>query len=199
MRPPRARSAASRSLVALTLIACAVGCVSVRPLEPDGVVRANEGLLVIQVWTEVPIRSISISGASLPLKLARGTHLLLVAVSAGWHHWSGLSVELSTSDSRQGETVRLSYRETPEFRFRVEAGRVNYPGMLEVYDQWWTAGLRSVDRAAMAIEEIRSRFPSLLDRYPLVYAGPVRHAFLERYFAVRSAREKKDVPKADAP
>lgn len=144
---------------------------------------------MLHVRTERPLRSLSISGSSFPLEVGRGTHLLLIAVSAGSYRWSSLGTPSNTED-RESETVQLLFPYGDEFRFRIEAGRINYAGMLEVGYLEWNVSVRSVDRTALALEEIRSRFPSLLEQYSIVYSGPGRHVFLERYLAAQSARSR---------
>jgi hypothetical protein len=187
MRQPRARSAASRSFVALTLIAFAVGCETVRPIGPGDTLRANEGLLVLHVRTEAPLRSISIGGEPVPFEVGRGTHLRLIAVSAGgFYRWSGLGVPENLDDPRGSRTVQFLIRDDTEVRFSVEPGRINYAGMLEVHVAYGIS-YRLVDRAAYAIEELRAQFPTWLAQYPMVYTGPARDVFLDRYNAANRA------------
>jgi hypothetical protein len=181
MPKSRARSAACRSFVAFLLVAFATGCVSVRAISPGGALGANEGLLVLQLQTDVALRSISIEGSPVRLDVAAGTHLLLLAVSAGRHRWSHLGI---TNFGNIGASVR--FPDEDEFWFRVEPGHINYPGMLEVYSRGWFY-VRSVDRSALALDEIRSRYPSLIERYPIVYSGLAPSVFLERYQAAKSA------------
>lgn len=194
MRQPRARSAARQSLVALAVIASAIGCASPhpRPIQPGEVLRPDEGLLVLHLRTERPLRSLAISGSSFPLEVGTGTHLLLIAVSAGSYRWSALGTP-SNAEDPESETVELLFPYGAEFRFRIEAGRINYAGMLEVGYVDWGVGVRSVERTALALEEIRSRFPKLLEQYPIVYSGAVRDVFLERYLAAQSARKTAGV------
>src|SRR5215813_4111079 len=104
MRHLRSRSAARGWSVALTVLAAAVGCASARPIGPGDALRSNEGLLVLHVRTDLALRSIWISGIALPLDVHRGTHLRLVAVSAGNHRWSGLGVPANADDSREPGT-----------------------------------------------------------------------------------------------
>ena len=183
MSKPRARSAACRSFVALLLVAFATGCVSVRTISPGGALGANEGLLVLQLRTDVALRSISIEGSPVRLDVAGGTHLLLLAVSAGRHRWSHLGI------TSFGNIGGVRFPDEDEFWFRVEPGHINYPGMLEVYSRGWFY-VRSVDRTALAIDEIRSRYPSLIEQYPIVYSGLAPSVFLEQYQAAKSGSER---------
>jgi hypothetical protein len=200
MRQPRIRSVASRSFVALTVIVFAIGCASVRPIGPGDALRSNEGLLVLQVRTDLLLRSISISGLSIPLDVRRGTELRLIAVSAGSYRWSGLGVPANLDDSRQPGIVDLVFADVAEFRFRIDAGRINYAGMLEVYDAGWgQVGMRSVDRTALAIEELRGQFPAWVAQYPITYSGSARHVFLERYLAAKSAPDQVGESVRDGP
>lgn len=191
MRQPRIRTVAGKLLVALCACA-AIRCASPpRPIGPGDTLRPNEGLLVLHVRTETPLRTISVGGEPLPFAVGRGTHLRLMAVSAGRYRWSGLGLPANWEDSRQPGTVQVSFRDVAELSFSVEAGRVNYAGMLEVYDYGHhLVRIRSVDRTALAIEELHAQFPTWLDQFPIVYAGPGRNVFLDRYLAVKGARNR---------
>src|SRR2546425_3877853 len=139
MPPSRIPSLAS-GVSALAALALAIGCASVRPFGRGEVLGASEGLLVLQVRTELPLRSVSISDALLPYEVGRGTHLSLIAVSAGWHRWSGLGVPENAEYPRESKTVQVVFPGASGLRFRVEPGRINYPGMLEVYNGWYDGG-----------------------------------------------------------
>jgi hypothetical protein len=190
---------------ATAAVALAVGCASlrptsVRPFGPGDSLESNEGLLVLQVRTELRLRSISISGASLPYEVGRGTHLSLIAVSAGWHRWSGLGVLANPDYPRDSETIQLTFPSASDLQFRVEPGRLNYPGMLELYDHGSRlVSMRSVDRTALALEELTEQFPRFVAQYPIVYSGPGRNVFLDRYLAAKSAGIGTSQPGGSSP
>jgi hypothetical protein len=187
MRQSRKRAALIAGCVLVAAAALVVACTSVRVVGPDDVLGSNEGLLVLQIRSNRPVRSIMIDEAVVPVDVHQDqVHLSLIAVSAGRHRWSGLGFQAS-DDPKDPETVQFQFRDEPDLRFDVERGSINYAGMLEIYDRGWFVGMRAVDRTAFALEALRSRFAEALARYPIRYSGVGRHVFLERYLAARAA------------
>lgn len=199
---PNLRSTAARLLVCAASCAIA-GCVSVRPIEPDAqfALRPDEGILVVHVRTNTPVLLLEFGWAPAASDLSEGEHLLLLAVDAGAHSWSQVTVDAATFSVVERRTASgeatLTYQQSArgsgrlEFRgekmgFRVEAGRVNYPGMLlldrtAVYEM----DAQLIDRTASALAQLEERFPELLARYPVVYTGQARHVFLDHYLTGR--------------
>src|SRR5262245_26120199 len=146
MPQSRARSAASRWFIALALIAPAIGCAtSVRRIGPGDALQPNEGLLVLHVRTDAPLRSLSIGSGDVPFAVGAGTHLRLFAVTPGRYRWFGLEVPANSNDPQGSQTVRVRFRD-PDYKllFSVEPGRINYAGMLEIQGGYY----RLVDRPA---------------------------------------------------
>jgi hypothetical protein len=49
--------------------------------------------------------------------------------------------------------------------------------------------INTLDRTAMALEELRKLYPQLTAQYPIVYSGPAPHVFLDRYRAAAKAED----------
>ena len=174
--------------LALALLACAGACSTLRPIETGTQpveLRDGEALLVLHVYTEVPLESIRLGGHRYRTFLLPGSHVVLFAGPPGRRRfervWSGL--------------YSWDVRDQPEGgEFEVRAGQVNYPGMLLVEqvgprDAWsdgWL-GFRFANRSMMVRSELERRYPGLLERYALRYTGPGRDRFLEELDAARAA------------
>lgn len=196
MRQLRIRSVASRWFVALTAVACAIGCGSVRSVEPGEPLGLREGLLVLHIRTDTPLKSVTIGGSTrLALDLQSGSHLRVIGLPAGRYRWSRLELPETIDPTRFGWPAR---RQPLEFRFpyaedlefSIEAGRLNYVGLIEIYrEELLRIRIRPIDRTALALEDLRAQFPAYVEQYPIVYSGPGRHVFLERYLAAKAAKE----------
>lgn len=196
MRQPRIRSVTSGLFVALTLIAVAIGCGSVRTVEPGAPPRSGEGLLVLHIRTDTPLKSVTIGGwARVALDLPSGSHLRVIGLPAGRYRWSRFELPETIDPTRFGlwgkrQQLEFRFRYEEELEFRVEAGCLNYVGLIEIYRQGLLRlGIRPIDRTALALEELRAQFPAYVEQYPIVYSGPGRHVFLERYLAAKAAKE----------
>ena len=149
-----------------------IGCASAHPVDPGQAIALGEdrGILVVHYTSNVRIERLDF-GPDVE-GLPPGHHTLLFVTRPGRYRWS--LVETS------GRT-RFFLRHRDEFRFRVEAGRINYAGMLELHRGFWSLAVRRIDRSAMAMESIRRDYPGLLERYPMAYTGPGRNVFFEQH------------------
>ncbi len=166
-------------LVTAALLAAA-GCASSGllasswPIEPGDAVSlgANEGLLVVHVRSNVPVQSIDIGGVQAAEGVPEGTEVRLIGITAGTYRWAQMKL--------QGDT--FLFRDDDRLRFHVEPGVINYVGMVQVERSGQLSlWMNAIDRTAMALERLRERHPDLVARYPVVYSGPARHVFLDRY------------------
>jgi hypothetical protein len=155
------------------------GCVTQRtswPIDPGDPVALgpDQGLLVVHVSTSQRIRSIDIGGVQAAEDLPEGTQLRLIGITAGSYRWS----EFEVQDVRSARYDSFLVRNV-------------YVGMIEVErSSSLSVWMDSLDRTAMALEQLRKRYPDLLAKYPVVYSGPARHVFLQRY---REATAKRAV------
>ena len=183
----RAEWSVASTLVCLLLI----GCANTRPLDPAAGpidLAPNEGILVLHIRTQVRLAAIQVAGAS-PQEVANdlpaGEHLWFLAAAPGEYRWRRIERDFGRV---------LYYWHVPasydEWSFTVEAGRINYPGVLEIEGREGVPILemRSFNRSAIAHAELMRRYPLLLERFPMRYAGSRRDDFLDHYLrAVRAA------------
>ena len=142
------RPATTRWLLTLALCVLAP-CAGARDFKVDpGEVpelRPDEGYLVVAVDTDTPVRAMVIRSddrafADGVLKgIGEGSTMGLYVLPAGTYRWDRLDVGW----------FRRSFRDDPESRFTVEAGKINYAGDLVYRDRVGThianRGLRALD------------------------------------------------------
>src|SRR5882672_981538 len=177
------------SLAALVAAIAAIACASVRTFRPGDELRAGEGLLAFQVRSESPLQSIGIDGAYGEIPLARhaGTELRVIALAAGTYRWSELVL---TDYIPAYGFLTFRFSDDANLEFHVEPGRINYMGMVDVYrGDVFHVGIRAIDRTAIALGDLRTQFPELVNQYPIVYSGPARNVFLEHYLAAKGSAE----------
>ena len=175
-------------LVTAAALCIALACTTARPILPgaDPGLRPGEGLLVLDLVTDVRISSLACSGVLAAHDLPPGEHLVLLAIDAGSYRWNRVAFR------GPGGVLLLDFRRTEPWSFRVEAGRISYPGQLVFRGAklLWTAHrmeARNINRSAMVFQRLRRLYPELLARYPIRYTGRRRDDFLERYTATLGA------------
>jgi len=174
-------------LVTATALCIALGCTTARPILPgvDPGLRPGEGLLVLDLDSDVRISSLACSGVLAAHDLPPGEHLVLLAIDAGSYRWNRVAFGLDGM-------LLLDFRRTEPWSFRVEAGRISYPGQLVFRGagRLWTERrleARNINRSAMVFQRLRKLYPELLARYSIRYTGRHRDDFLERYTAALGA------------
>ncbi len=178
---PRCRPLAPRNGIACVALFATVACVSVRPVVSDGafVLEDDEGILVVEIETDVPVASLRLRGVPVVEGLQSGEHLVLVAIGAGDYAWSDLRVP-----STLGQEVRLRLRHD-DLAFRVRAGRINYAGCLVLRGRtaphFVSLRFRVENRSAQVAALLGERHPELVRRHPPLFSGPYRDDFLERF------------------
>jgi len=186
-------------LVTATALCIALGCTTARPILPgvDPGLRDGEGLLVLDLVTDVSISRLDCSGVLAAHNLPPGEHLVLLAIRAGSYRWNRVGF-----GGPQG-TLLVDFGRKEPWSFRVEAGRISYPGQLVFRgaELLWTEHrmeARSINRSAMVFQRLRKLYPELLARYPIRYTGRRRDDFLERYTEIlgagRSAKTRSTTP-----
>ena len=168
--------------VLLLATGVASGCVSVRPVEPgaDFELGPNEGLLVVDIDTELEIGMLRFGGMKAAEDLPAGEHFYLLAVTAGTYRWN--QIELP---SASGVSVGFVFFRDDTLRFRIRPGRINYTGQLVFWgdrgERHVAVGGGPINRSALALRRLRERYPGLVERYPPVFAASYRDDFLERF------------------
>ncbi len=154
--------------------------------------RAEEGLLVLDVDSDVPIERLETDGSIAATRLPRGRHTWIVRARPGSYAWRHVVLGQGSgfSDSR------VSLPDDDEFRFDVVAGRLNYPGELVIRSDAWgrwrgrRIEVRNRNHAASALRTLRGTHSALLSEIPLRTAGASADRFLERYDEARSRPER---------
>ena len=160
-----------RLRIALCVLTLLSGCTSVRPLdveessrEPGGlpVLAPDEGILVVDLDTQVPIKALKIGLLTAFSDLPVGEHLLFLAISKGEHRWTDVLVQTSRGEIRY--TAPLS----DAYKFRVESGRINYSGTISLRAETEGGSLSfSIrSRSAEVLRILRLRYPALVERFP---------------------------------
>jgi hypothetical protein len=182
---------AGRSL-ALLALATLLGCATLRPIERGEPfeLAPDEGILLVHVASNVPLQSVHISGATQIRDLKPGHNQRLYVISAGNYRWTRLLL---------GSRLRYQMFSHDYWRFRVEPGRINYPGMLMVHGprvSFWTADsyVFNLNRSALSYKLLEEEFPNLLERYPIEYTGRGRDDFLIRYSEAQRALRAAEAP-----
>lgn len=171
--------------IALALALC-LGCVRPRPIAAGDAptLAPGEGILVVDVESDVPIQRLALSGFVAAERLEAGHHLALLVVGAGSYRWTAIQVPGAFG------SVRFRIRREDEWAFRVEPGRINYAGQIFVRRHGSGIGplfARNLNRSAMAWLELGRRHPELVERYAMHYSGPAEDAFFAELEALRAA------------
>ena len=137
-----------------------MGCLTTRPISSDGPValEPNEGILVLHVETNVAIRNLHTQRLRVVGNLEPGSHLQLLAITAGEYVWTRL---------RLTNSFRFRLEELDGMAFSVLPGRISYPGLLVVDAKlggWKGLTARVINRSGMVSHD----FPARSDRVKLV-------------------------------
>jgi hypothetical protein len=110
----------------------ALGCANARLIAADGplALRANQGILVVHIDSDFPIRRLRFdTGVTAASDLSRGEYVALAVVPAGSYRWT--TIEVPMAENRDFY-YRFRMRRDSDWSFKVEAGRINYPGQVIV-------------------------------------------------------------------
>jgi dipeptidyl aminopeptidase/acylaminoacyl peptidase len=147
--------------------------------------REGEGLVLVAVDSSVPVHAVRVSrngrqfGAGVMRDLPAGLSFTLYVAPAGEYAFREVDLVYRW---------RLSLRDDPEFRFRVSAGEITYPGELLYRPRTlWIAEVDIANRALAAIDWLEREHPDVYRRYPLAYSGHYPDPFPAFYLAERGA------------
>lgn len=181
-------------LLALSGLAALVGCASARIAPIDAsqpiALAPDEGLLILQIDTEVALHDLILSRRSIARSLGKGQHIWLVRVRAGSYRWQQIEI----GDNPRYRRI-YEIDSDDEMRFDVQAGVLNYPGELVIREgpssSWGypTLIVRNRNHAAMAVRALQKRDPRILEARTLRYAGSSKDAFLDYYTHERDERK----------
>ena len=174
-------------LAALLVIGCAPAIQPLGPARPLAL-REGEGLLVLHVDSDIPIAALELNRGTGAHAIQAGHHVWLVRAREGDYRWVMLRL-----GHEAGREDHIEIEKEDEFAFEVKSGAINYPGALIVRSHRASRSvtgyvrIRNRNHAAMAIRMLRQDDASILDAYPLRYAGPTPDGFLEHYTEAREA------------
>jgi hypothetical protein len=143
----------------------------------------DEGLLVVQIDTEVALERVSLDRAVVSGALPAGKHIWLVRLTTGRYRWNQVGF-----GSQAG--VAQVYRFAPDdedARFDVEGGKINYPGELVIRAHPMARSarggihVRNRNHSALAVRKLLRLAPDVLSAFPLRYAGSTGDGFLDYY------------------
>jgi hypothetical protein len=161
-----------------------------QPLGPCEAVQLSDkqGLLILDIESDTAIETLWIS-TSHPLPVVQpGRQVWVVRLRAGLYRWRELYIE----NLFGGRSFRYELPEDDEYAFRVEAGRLNYPGQLTILrvrhprmsgSWYWGPELviRNRNRAGSTLRELRKTHPLLLRTHPVHYSGSTEDLFLDHF------------------
>ncbi|MFT3898560.1 MAG: prolyl oligopeptidase family serine peptidase [Thermomonas sp.] len=131
--------------------------------------EAGEGLLLLEVDTDLPLTGIDVSARGESRKSAGfgkvpvGQAVKLFVVRAGRYRWTRIDTSLYT---------RMSLAGDEEYEFDVVAGRINYPGdLLYRWTGYLTAEIERRNRGLRVIDWLQAKHPGVFQRYPFEFAG----------------------------
>ena len=159
----------------------------------------DEGLLVFQVDTDLPIEKLILTGLDAGRPIDAGDTFEIVRVPAGRYRWYSLVVPESDRHRGLYRIDPSKYADEDELYFEVQPGVLNYAGELVVSRgrvTWFQRSIyiRVLNHLAGAIRVLEREHPALLDQYALVHARDRSRndPFLEFYLDAR--RAKRGVP-----
>lgn len=193
MTPPS--PALGMRILAWLLVTCALGasgCETTQPLRPvaePAQVASGEGILVLHVRTGRPVKLLEADGlGSVTTDLPAGEHVLFLAASPGRYRWTRVVFPKPMESATIGG-FRYRFRD-PDYRFRphellnfdVVADHSNYVGILEIAPlDGHRLLLQTVNRGSRVLPILQRDHRSLLERFPLRWAGPSPDPYFERY------------------
>ncbi|UNK49524.1 S9 family peptidase [Lysobacter sp. S4-A87] len=182
-------------LLALALSLLALDCAAaMRRIDPgkDPKLAPDEGLVVLSVDASVAIISaVRVADtdrtAQVINNLNEGRNVGLYAAKAGEYRWS--EVDMTTLRGR------LRYTLTSEdYRFKVTAGKIVYPGDLILRPTSWTSmRFHAANRSLPVIDWLETAHPKVYPAVPFEYTGRYPDPFPAFY---RKARASNTTPAA---
>lgn len=180
----------------VVLVACllpGMARAQMKPVKPGEVpvLSANEGLVLMAVDTNVDVHGVRVNrdgkafGAGAMRELKAGRTFRLYVAPAGRYEWRELQLFYG---------LRYALADDPDFQFKVEPGRITYPGDLVFRPVTvWRAHFAMSNRGLAAIDWMQQEHPALYERHEFVYAGRYPDPFPAFYKPLRAAAP------ADAP
>jgi hypothetical protein len=145
----------------------------------------DEGLVLVAVDTDIDLYSVRVRkdgkafGAGIMNDLKIGRSFRLYVAPAGVYEWREVQLIFG---------LKYALSEDPEFKFKVEPGKITYPGDLLFRPVTaWRATVAMSNRGLVAIDWLEQHHPVLYTKYPFGYVGRYPDPFPAFY---RQARDK---------
>lgn len=162
---------------------------AIRLVDPGGTVELapDEGLLAVSFDTLNEVKSVRFgrrggliaSGLLRDLEIGRTRRLFVV--EAGDYQWSEVSVRFIF-----GDRARFDLSDDRELAFKVQAGRINYPGDLVFRMKGVSrADIHSVNRSLHVLDWIEKDHPQLHARYGFAFSSDYPDPFPDFYASER--------------
>lgn len=191
------RRAKTLSWILLTLAIAGCSTTDFVRVDPAGPIElsAEEGLLIFQVDSDLPISKLVLTGLDAGRPIDAGDTFEIVRVPAGRYRWYSLVVPESDRHRGRYRIDPSKYADEDELYFEIQPGVLNYAGELVVSRgrvTWFQRSIyiRVLNHLAGAIRTLEREHPTLLEQYPLVHARDRSRddRFLEFYLEARRAK-----------
>ncbi|MGO4221862.1 alpha/beta hydrolase family protein [Lysobacter sp. TAF61] len=175
-----------RALLAIGMLLVALDCAAMRKIDPgeDPRLAADEGLVVLSVDASAPILAVRVRddhGVAAVLNyIVPGRNVSLYAAKAGDYRWA--EMDLSNGWWRMRYTVT-----SDEYRFKVTAGKIVYPGDLILRPTSWTSThFHIANRSLPIIDWLEKEHADVYPRMTFEYSGLYPDPFPEFYRTARA-------------
>jgi len=183
----RLRAARAMQLWWVVLLSvAALDASAMRRIDPgeDPRLKPGEGLVVLSVDSSDDVNTVHVArvggGTAEVLNYIRpGRNTFLFATEAGEYEWKEMKLVSGMYYSRH----KLG---GARFRFRVDAGKIVYPGDLVLRPESLTWSYRQIhNRSLLAMDWLETKHPALYRRLPFEYTGDYPDPFPAQYRAAR--------------
>jgi len=154
----------------------------------------DEGLLILDVESDVAIERILLDRAIASGPLPAGRHVWLVRIPGGSYRWDRIEFGNKLPDVRRFALSELE----ADLGFEIEPGAIHYAGQLLIRQD---AHRRSPSRrprvalrnhAARAVRLLLEREPGIMAAFPIRHAGASDDPFLDSYSSARASPRPDD-------
>lgn len=152
------------------------------------VLQPDEGLVVVAVDSDIFIRSLRVLkerkafGAGVMKDIRAGRSFQLYVADAGLYQWNEL---------RMIYNLKYELDDEPEFKFKVEPGKITYAGdLLFRVISFWRAEIAVSNRGLAAMDWLELQHPTLYEKYAFQYSGHYPDPFPAFYRQARAAHPK---------
>ncbi|MCA9511084.1 MAG: hypothetical protein KC560_10305 [Myxococcales bacterium] len=189
---------APHALALLVALAASGACTTLELVDPSEPIALapDEGLVIVHVASDVRIERLDMDGVPVLVNVTKGMSFRIFKARAGEHRFSQLVVTPAANPGPRSPRWYVRFERIPGSAqygtFRVEPGRLAYPGQIVVETAGQGRHFRMQatirNRSAVAWMHLRRVHAHLLDAFPMVYTGPVPDDFLDRYLDREAAR-----------